>query len=110
MNSESVLDGPGFELVAYQDGLRKPALALSQPVTITMDYSDAAIDGVIDESQLRLDWWDGETWQDAAATCDLPTTYQHDPQGNEIRIPICRLGRFAFTGPAWVVFFPVGMH
>jgi hypothetical protein len=102
--------GHGFDLVAYQDGLRKPALALSQPVTISLTYSDAAIPGILDDTQIRLDWWDLEAWQDAAATCAPPSIYQVDLEGNEVQIVICQLGRFAFTGPTRVIFFPLINH
>jgi len=67
------------------------------PVTITIYYSDADIAG-LDESSLRLYYWTGAYWEDAAATCSPASTYFTDTVANVLQVPICHLSEFGLMG------------
>jgi hypothetical protein len=69
-----------------------------------ISYSDLDVLLVEDEGGLILARWTGSEWVDAA--CD-PTSYVRDPGGNEIRVDICHLSKFALFGPTNQVFMPV---
>jgi hypothetical protein len=64
-----------------------------KPVTITIYYSDADIAG-LNEDTLRLYYWTGSYWQDAAATCVPASTYITDTATNLLQVPICHLSRY----------------
>jgi hypothetical protein len=70
---------------------------LRKPITITIHYSDADVEG-IDENDLRLYRWTGSAWEDAATTCSPPSTYVRDVDANVLRVPVCHLSRFALGG------------
>ncbi len=91
--------GQVFQINAYQQGALVPGFVFSQPVTITLHYSDADILG-LDESKLKLDYWNGTTWVDAACG-----PYDRHPAENWLAAPVCHLSRFALFGAAQIKTF-----
>jgi hypothetical protein len=66
---------------------------LNKPVTITIQYRDSDIAGLV-EDNLRLYYWTGSYWQDAATTCTPVSTYITDTVANMLQVPICHLSRY----------------
>ena len=87
-----------FDLSAYLGNDVLEGLAFLLPVTVTIRYTDTDIIGIL-ESGLRLYYWDGSTWQDAADTCSPPSTYFLDTVNNVMRIAICHLTEWNIQGP-----------
>ncbi len=83
--------GDAFNLVAYGAD-NKPISTLARPITVFVQYRDADIVG-LDEMSLRLDYWNGTAWVDAACG-----TYTRMPSINYFSVPICHLSRFVVTG------------
>jgi uncharacterized repeat protein (TIGR01451 family) len=81
--------GHAFDLDAYKGDALVPGFVFSKPVTITINYSDADVTG-LDEDTLMLEYWDGNAWVDAA--CGPYDRHQAD---NWLAVPICHLSRFA---------------
>jgi hypothetical protein len=98
--------GHAFDLEAYRDGEYLPGFTFQQPVTVTIHYGEGDVVG-IDEATLVLNYWDGSTWVDAAATCTLPSTYDRHPEANWLAVPICHLSRFALFGQAGTIEYNV---
>jgi hypothetical protein len=98
--------GHGFDLDANQGG--SPLGEFYGPVTITIAYSDLDIQDVTAEGELRLLWWDGMNWVDAAETCSPASVYTRDVVNNMISIGVCRSGRFGLFGEGNRVYLPVG--
>jgi hypothetical protein len=69
------------------------SVTFQKPVTITIYYSDADIAG-LNEDTLRLYYWTGSYWQDAATTCLPASTYITDTTTNLLQVPICHLSRY----------------
>ena len=102
-----IFAGHAFDLEAYQGGERQPGFTFDRPVTVTIRYSAQDVRLVSDEADLTLRWWDGNTWQDAAETCDPPSTTVRDDSQGLLRVPICHLSRFALLGPTHRVYLPL---
>src|SRR5690606_2235756 len=77
-----------FALSAYLDNDVLEGFAFLLPVTVTVRYTETDIIGIY-EPGLRLYYWDGSTWQDAAGTCSPPSTYFLDVEDNILRVAIC---------------------
>jgi 2',3'-cyclic-nucleotide 2'-phosphodiesterase (5'-nucleotidase family) len=91
--------GDSFNLVAYgADG--KPITTLARPITVFIEYKDADIAG-LDENSLMLRYWNGTEWVDAS--CD--GVYTRVPGINYFSVNICHLSRFTVTG-AKMYFMP----
>ncbi|MEE8390525.1 MAG: PKD domain-containing protein, partial [Anaerolineae bacterium] len=86
-----------FDLNAYLGSSLLPDFVFSEPVTITIHYSDADVQR-IDESSLRLYYWTGSAWNDVINTCTSPSTYTRDPVQNVLGVPICHLTRMGVMG------------
>ena len=89
-----------FELNALDElGDPIPQFDFETPITITMNYSDSDILGVVGNT-LKLYYWDAsqELWLDAATSCSPTSTYQRDLISNSISIDICHLTEFALLG------------
>lgn len=67
------------------------------PITLTITYIDAQIPG-LNEDDLILTYWDGNTWVDAVTTCPEPEPYIRDPQNNFFSLKVCHLSRFGMSG------------
>jgi hypothetical protein len=70
----------------------------SNPVTITVRYLQDYLGCVGNESSLKLYYWTGNEWADAASTCSPPSTYIRDTHGNVLGVPICHLTQYAIGG------------
>jgi len=99
--------GHAFELTAYQGGNPQPGFTFGAPVTATIRYSDEDVRLVTDEEQLVLSWWTGSEWQDAAQTCDPPSSYTRDLANNTLSVAICHLSLFGLFGPTHQVYLPL---
>jgi len=99
--------GHAFEIGAFQGGHLLSGLTFSKPVTISICYSGQDVRVVSDESQLVLQWWTGNGWEDAANTCDPPSTYDRDLANQVLGVPICHLSRFGLFGPTRQVYLPL---
>lgn len=67
------------------------------PITVGITYTDAQIPG-LNEEELILTYWNGNTWVDAATTCPDPEPYIRDPQNNFFSLQVCHLSRFGMSG------------
>jgi hypothetical protein len=92
----SKLDYPvftAFSLVPAESGAQPQA-----PFTINLAYNPETVSGV-DENNLTLYWWSGSDWQDAAATCNPASVYEHLPDVHRLSIPVCQMGSFVLAAP-----------
>jgi hypothetical protein len=99
-----------FELVALQGGMPQQDLTFGAPVTVTINYSAQNVRLVSDHSQLRLYWWIGNEWQDAAETCTPALSYALDAEQRILSVPVCHPGQFAIFGPTHLVYLPMIFH
>ncbi|MBN1661547.1 MAG: SBBP repeat-containing protein [Anaerolineae bacterium] len=90
---------------AGERGTARPWLAqdpadplFHEPVTMTIEYSDADIAGIADESTLRVVYWTGSTWEDMAGTCGQAPAYERDVDNNVIRFTFCHMSQGALAG------------
>jgi hypothetical protein len=89
-----------FDLSA-EDQSGNPMISFSQPITITLAYTDTAVIPGI-ESTLRLLYWDlaAQQYSDAAAIC--PAKYHRDLTSNHLTLPVCLLSEFGlFVDPLY---------
>ena len=89
--------GRRFTLNTYRDGERLEGVQFAAPVTVTLAYTDAEVEG-LDESTLVLYTWDGSSWVDAATSCSPASTYLREPEENRLSVGICHLSEFAVFG------------
>lgn len=89
--------GHAFSLDAYQNGALQSPFTFSTPIIVKVTYSDADVSGMV-ETALKLNYWNGSNWMDAAATCAPPSTYTYNPAENWFSLPICHLTDFAVMG------------
>jgi len=73
------------------------AFAFAAPVTITIHYSDDDVAG-LDENTLRVLYWTGTAWADAADTCVPASPYVRDLANNVLSVAVCHLTEFAMIG------------
>ncbi|MHB0875074.1 MAG: beta strand repeat-containing protein [Anaerolineae bacterium] len=89
--------GRTFALAAIgADGSLLHPFPFQQPITLTIDYTVAATNG-LDEASLALYYWDGANWSDAAATCGTPWIDRR-PNEDRLSVRICHLTEFALLG------------
>lgn len=105
--------GHAFNLEAYQGGAHLPGFTFAEPATVTIHYSDDQIAG-LDEASLRLYYWTGSGWADAANTCGPPpSNYVRDLAHNILSVQICHLSEWGMmgvrrtTGPETYIFLPM---
>ena len=109
-----VFAGTRFEMTAYVDGEASDHYTFAAPVRVTLYYTDTQITDMNEET-LRLQFWTGTDWIDAAATCynDDPTqvpvdAYVRDEASKTISVEICHLTEFAlFAEPVLTHYFPI---
>jgi hypothetical protein len=73
-------------------------LDFSKPVTVTVQYADEDLAGILDETSLRLYYWADPDWLEAATTCTPTSTYIRDLAENTLGVPICHLTEFSIQG------------
>lgn len=98
--------GHAFDLTATRNGQLVPDLVFSQPVSVTVRYSDADMLVSEDEGKLMLWWLVGSNGRDATQSCEPPSAYVRDPAHNTLSVAICRGGAFSLFGPTNQFFFP----
>ncbi len=107
--SGSNFAGHSFRLNAYQDGSQQEQFSFQQPVVVRIDYSDADVAG-LDEQTLTLEYWDREQKQWFDAACN-GAEYERHPAENWLFVPICHLTEFALFaasgGPVAPVYLPI---
>ena len=81
--------GNAFELSAYQGGTELPGYNFNGPITIALQYSDAAVAG-LNEDLIFLYFWDGDSWEDAAVG-----PYERHPDENWLAVEINHFTSFA---------------
>lgn len=90
-----------FDIQAYVGGTPLASLDFLNPVTLTLNYNSQATGSLIEE-ELRLFWWDGAAWVDAACR-----PYVRDTVNNTLQVPICHLSKFAIGGPSYDIYLPL---
>ncbi len=91
-----------FDIQAYAaDGTLIDDLSLHEPVPVTIHYLDEQI-RVLDEATLKLFWWDGVDWADAACA-----EYVRDLANNILQVSICHFSSYALGGATHELFLPV---
>jgi hypothetical protein len=97
----------------------KAAFTFAQPATVTITYSDGALQNRYDqgggpfnipEDTLRLYFWDDSAaqWIDAAQTCAVPAAYTRNLAANSLSLHICQAGAFTLLGEReFPIFLPV---
>jgi hypothetical protein len=88
-----------FDLTAYQYGIEQANFGFSEPISVTIHYSDDDIGELdeLDEAELTLLVWNGTNWVDATTTCIPVSTYDHNLNDNVISLSICHVSRFALA-------------
>lgn len=96
--------GDSFELTAFNE--LGPVVSFAQPLTLTLQYDQASL-GVIPEDSLILYYWDTDLldWVDAASTCE-GGTYTRNLEEDWLSLPICHLSEFALLGDSFDLFLP----
>ncbi len=91
-SSELAFAGHAFDITTYTGGPEIGTLA--KPVTVNVDYGDSLAG--VDVDSVRLYYWTGEIWRDAATTCSPVSSYVN--AAGYVRVPICHLSEFALLG------------
>jgi hypothetical protein len=95
--------GHAFELAIQGEALEP---IYSQPVTVTIHYSELDTAVISDTTQLALYRWGEGGWVEASASCPsqpIPVT----PEPGVFQAAICQDGRYALLGPTRSVAIPV---
>lgn len=104
------LGGVTFDLQVCQDSECLDSYAFSSPVTLTLDYLDADVFGLI-EDELYLYTWSGTAWVDIVTDCGWPlTAYDRYPEGNLLLVPVCHVTRFGLVGGTLRAYLPLVMR
>jgi parallel beta-helix repeat protein len=92
-----------FEMSAYQDEALLPRFVFSDPVTVTIYYTDTDV-VTLDEDTLVLAYWDEveSAWEDV--TCG---PYDRHPDENWLALPIRNSGHLALFGEEHKVYLPL---
>lgn len=87
--------GLSFSLSAYKGTVTAPDLQLTEPMTLTIDYSQAALDG-LDERFVQLVGRDDatEAWSSAGITL-----ISRDTANNRLIYQVARLGQLSLAAP-----------
>jgi hypothetical protein len=91
--------GHAFSLEAFRNGQLLPGFVFNEPVTVTINYSDDDVAGLV-ERMLTLNYWDpaASSWEDAVSTCEPASDYDRQLDENRLSLPICHLTEFALFG------------
>jgi len=87
-----------FRLDAEQGGWLPPSsLQFDVPAALTIEYSDADMEDIDEDSLHLFAWnWASETWVDATENCTM--TAQLDTNANQFTADLCQTGRYALFG------------
>jgi len=101
------LGGLTFDLTACPGGVCQEGYAFAQPISLTLEYTDADVAGVIEE-EIYLYTWDGAAWVDIVTDCGWPpTAYGRYPDENRLVVPLCHLSDFALVGNTHNAYLPL---
>ncbi len=92
--------GHAFHLWGLRGDSLLPGLVFDKPVLITLHYSDADLAG-LDRKTLRLWYWNGSAWSDAACGA-----YERHPSQNWLTVPVCHLSFFSFFAQPYRLVLP----
>jgi hypothetical protein len=103
--------GYAFDLNVSLAGVIQNGFTFNQPVTVTLNYNDADVAGM-DENSLILYYWDTSTHQyiDAATSCAPASSYDRRPEDNSLAVPICHLSQFVLFGEPYLTYLPLIKH
>jgi hypothetical protein len=91
--------GAAVQIEAFAgDGQPVENFVFDRPATLFLRYSDA--EAGANESNLRIYTVANGQWQDAAETCDPPSTYVRRPAQNEVEVAICHLSPYVLAKEA----------
>lgn len=95
------LGNQAFDIQGYQtsDG-SAVNLAFADPVTLTLSYTDASRGSLV-EGALKLFYWNGSAWVDAACG-----PYVRDLTNHTLTVPVCHFSKFALGGTSLPVYLP----
>ncbi|MFQ5419801.1 MAG: Ig-like domain-containing protein, partial [Anaerolineae bacterium] len=96
--------GLAFTLHAYEDGVFTSPYTLANPMTLTIEYSDADVADIAQgEESLLLYYWSGDEW-----LSDGITPVQRDTDNNRLVFTINHLTDFAlFGGDEYQIYLPI---
>ena len=90
-----------FSLVAYLNNIKLSGIMLVQPVTLTVEYSNNAIGGIV-ESTLTPYYWNGRAWSRAGIAA-----IRRNPDLNRLGFTIDRtVDELAFFGRLPTIYLP----
>jgi hypothetical protein len=99
----SAFAGQGFQLETYRpDGEHIPDYVFSEPVTITLEYSETDIGVISDESTLELRYWGGRVWENEGITI-----IEHDLANKRLVTTASRVAWFALFGETNPLYLPL---
>jgi peptide/nickel transport system substrate-binding protein len=94
----------GFDISAFkEDGSQlHPTFDSSKPVSITVHYNPAGLDGIVEET-LKLYYLNpvSGAWEDAACGAS-----QLDKVNQTLTVPVCHFSRFALGGVGYSLYLP----
>ena len=93
--------GCAFELDVYVDENKQDDFSFEEEIYITLEYTDENIAG-LDEDNLKLMYWGGNNWQDAACG-----PVERNIDENWIKVPVCHLTEFGLFDRSFVVYIPL---
>jgi hypothetical protein len=79
----------------------------SQPVDVTVEFSQSDIAVISDPAGLILQHYQQGSWVDASQTCSPSHPSLVDLEAGFIQVKICQTGLYALFGPTHQVFFPL---
>jgi hypothetical protein len=98
--------GHAFDLDAYRGGALIPGFTFQKVVTVTVEYSDADVAG-LNEETLVLYRWTGSAWEEIGAR--PPETYTLDIESNRLTAYLRSFSRFSTmgVGKGYGIFLPL---
>jgi hypothetical protein len=84
------------EPMACTSDLEPCSISFQKPVSITIYYNSLLFP--CEEDSLRLYYWTGSEWEDAASTCTPASTYVRNATDNRLSVGICHLSQFSIGG------------
>ncbi|OQA17155.1 MAG: Heme-binding protein A precursor [Chloroflexi bacterium ADurb.Bin360] len=99
-----LLGNLAFDIQAYSNGSPVPNPTFTNPITITLHYNEQAL-GMLNKNELRLLWWNGSSYEDAACGA-----YVRNTSGNILQVPVCHLSEFALGQIAHEVYLPLALR
>jgi hypothetical protein len=98
-----------FDLDAWKGRQLLPGFVFTEPISIGINYTDVDVLWVYEDT-LRLYYWDGGTWVDAASTCSPSSSYSRDLVQNTLNVETCHLTEYNIQGgpiPSSLVYLPL---